>query len=274
MPDTNATQEEVSRILREWSEIHFFEALLVLAVGLALALAIKWIVPRIARRLPDRFRFWVLPWEPILRMVVLLVVLAYVVPLFIHPTPENLLAVSGALAVALGFAFKDYASSLIAGAVALYERPYRNGDWVKIDDTYGEVRSLDLRTVQILTPDDTMVAVPHNKIWTTAIYNDNSGKRDLMCVADFYLHPDHDGKEIRQKLYDVALASPYLRIQKPAVVVATEKPWGTHYRLKAYPIDGRDQFLFVTDLTLRGKAMLRRLGVEPAVTPAIVQPSD
>ncbi len=267
MPDTQATQEEISRILRDWSEIRLLEAGTVLACGFLVIFLLKLVIPRLAKRLPNRFRFWVLPWEPLLRAMVLLGVLAYVIPLFIHPTPENLLAISGALAVVLGFAFKDYASSLIAGAVALYERPYRNGDWVKIDDTYGEVQSLDLRTVQILTPDDSIVAVPHSKIWTTAIYNSNSGHRELMCVADFYLHPDHDGREVQQSLLDVALASPYLQIQKPILVVAAEKPWGTHYRLKAYPIDGRDQFAFITDLTLRGKSRLRRLGCQPVVAP-------
>jgi small conductance mechanosensitive channel len=274
MPDADVTEEKVSRILRDWGEIRLFEALAVLAAGLALAIAVKWLIPRISQRLPDRYRFWVLPWEPILRLAVLLFVFIYIVPLFIHPTPQNLLAISGTLAVALGFAFKDYVSSLIAGVVALYERPYRNGDWVRIEDTYGEVRSLDLRTVQIVTPDDTVVAVPHSKMWTTAIYNDNSGQRELMCVADFYLHPDHDGHLVHQQLKDVALSSPYLQLRKPVVVIAMEKPWGTHYRVKAYPIDGRDQFVFITDLTLRGKTMLRRLGVKPAVATAAVPSAE
>ena len=270
MPDAKVSQEEVSRILRDWSEIRLLEALVVLAAGFALAMAIKWMFPKLVERLPDRFRLWILPWEPVLRVAVLLFVFAYIVPLFIHPTPQNLLAISGALAVALGFAFKDYASSLIAGVVVLYERPYRTGDWIKIEDTYGEVRSLDLRTVQIVTPDDTVVAMPHSKMWTTAIYNANAGQRELMCVADFFLNPDHDGQVVQQKLKDVAYASPYLQMHKPILVVAAEKPWGTHYRLKAYPIDGRDQFLFITDLTLRGKSMLRRLGVESATTTVAV----
>ncbi|GAA5505253.1 mechanosensitive ion channel family protein [Novipirellula caenicola] len=271
MPDAKSSQEEVTRILREWSEIHLLEAIFVLAAGFTLAAIIKWIVPRLAERVPDRFRLWILPWEPILRAVMLLFVAAYIIPLFIYPTPQNLLAISGALAVALGFAFKDYVSSLIAGVVALYERPYRNGDWVKIEETYGEVRSLDLRTVQIVTPDDTVVAVPHSKIWSTPIYNNNVGKRELMCVADFYLHPDHDGQRVQQKLTDIALTSPYVQLHKPILVVAAEKPWGTHYRLKAYPIDGRDQFQFITDLTLRGKAMLRRIGVQSANAPTVTQ---
>jgi hypothetical protein len=40
-----------------------------------------------------------------------------------------------------------------------------------------------------------------------------------------------------------------------------EKPWGTHYRLKSYVRESREQFLFVTDLTVRGKEALRSLGI-------------
>ncbi len=262
-------EEKVSRILRDWGEVNFLELFAVLAVGIGLVMAVRWLMPRLAERVPDRFRLWLLPWEPILRVATLLFMFGYSAALIIHPTAENLLAIFGALAVALGFAFKDYASSLIAGVVALFERPYRNGDWVRVDDVYGEVRSLDLRTVQIVTPDDTVVSVPHGKMWTTAIHNDNSGHRELMVVADFYLEPAHDGQAVQGKLYDVALASPYTCLDKPIMVVAAEEPWGTHYRLKAYPIDGRDQFLFVTDLTLRAKAVFQKLGVQPAVAAAL-----
>ncbi len=274
MPTNNVSQQEVARILRAWNEIRWWECISALAIGLVVVLVIRWSVPWLARRMPDRFRLWILPWEPILRVVVMLGVVAYVIPLFIHPTPQNLLAISGTLALALGFAFKDYASSLLAGVVALYERPYRNGDWIQIDEHYGEVRSLNLRTIEIVTPYDTVVTLPHSKLWTTAIRNSNHGKRELMCVADFYLHPDHDGRLVEQRLRDVALASPFLQMRKPILVVATENPWGTHYQLKAYPIDSRDQFLFVTDLTLRGKSMFRRLGIQPAAATAAVAATE
>ena len=58
------------------------------------------------------------------------------------------------------------------------------------------------------------------------------------------------------------MTSVYLQHQRPAVVIASEEPFGTHYRLKAYPNDPRDQFKFNTDLTIRGKRALMDLGVE------------
>ncbi|WP_246294053.1 hypothetical protein [Desulfobacter latus] len=62
-------------------------------------------------------------------------------------------------------------------------------------------------------------------------------------------------------IVDTAMTSAYLQILKPVTIVASEGPWATQYRVKAYPVDPRDQFRFTTDLTLRGKQALMALGV-------------
>jgi len=72
---------------------------------------------------------------------------------------------------------------------------------------------------------------------------------------------------VRTALRDVALTSAYLRFEKPIVVVAEEQPWGTHYRIRAYPMDPRQQFVFITDLTVRSKAVLSAAGIRPALLP-------
>lgn len=261
------TAKNASQMFRDWSEISYVEAVLAILVAMASIAVVRYIVPKIASWLPDRFRVFVLPWEPILRLLILSTAILYVLLIFIEPTPEKLLSIAGAMAVALGFAFKDYASSLVAGVVALYERPYRAGDWIEIEGVYGEIKSLGLRTVQVVTPDDSIVAIPHGKMWTSLISNANSGAQDLMQVVDFYLHPEHDGRLVRDGLRDIALTSAYLNLDRPVIVVATEEPWGTHYRLKAYPVAARDQFQFATDLTLRGKEFLKRHSIRPSVAP-------
>ena len=47
----------------------------------------------------------------------------------------------------------------------------------------------------------------------------------------------------------------------------SEQPWGTHYKLRAYPFDMRDQFAFISDMTVRGKIALRLSGAHEAVAP-------
>lgn len=257
-------KQELGQVFRPLQEINALTIIAVVAAAWLLVAVVERLFPWIAGRLPPRFRLYILPFVPGLRLVILAGALAQIATEIIWPAPENLFALFGAAGVALGFAFKDYVSSLVAGVVATYERPYRPGDWVRIGDVYGEVHSVGLRAIEVFTSDDTMVTIPHSKIWTEAVWNANDGARDHMCVADFYLDPDHDAAAVRERLRDVALTSPYLNLERRLSVSVREEPFATHYRVKAYPTDNRDEFQFVSDLTVRGKAALAELGVRPA----------
>lgn len=256
MDDTNT----FTSILRSLTSQGLIEIALIIVGAILSIIASGKILRGLANKLQGRRRLYLLASVPFLRLVIMGGALVLILRL-IAPTPQNILAVLGATGLAVGFALKDYVSSLIAGIVAVNEMPYRPGDWIEINGTYGEVTRIAMRTVEIVTPDDTVVFIPHAKLWTEFIANSNNGGTDLQCVADFFLEPDHDSEEVRDRLRDIALASAYLQLERPVVVMVHEKPWGTHYRLKAYPIDPRQQFRFVTDLTVRGKMMLRRLGV-------------
>jgi small-conductance mechanosensitive channel len=176
-------------------------------------------------------------------------------------------AVIASVGLALAFALKDYASSLVAGLLVVLENAYQPGDWIEFGGVYGEVRSIDLRATRIVTADDTEVIIPNSRLWSTAVANATSGHRGLLCVAEFYLQADHDGVQVRAHLAAVAESSAARLADTAVTVVAAEKPWGTQYRLKAYVKDSREQFAFTTDLTIRGKAALRALGVRFAQAP-------
>jgi len=145
--------------------------------------------------------------------------------------------------------------------VAIFERPYRPGDWVSIGADRGEVTAIGLRSVKIKTEDNSTVVVPHGKIWTHNVNNANDGERTLMCVASFYVGPNQDESPVQEMLYNVALTSAYLSYEHPVLVEVSSYDLGTHYTLRAFPFDMRDQFHFISDLTQRGKQGLQHLGI-------------
>ncbi|PYE31364.1 small-conductance mechanosensitive channel [Idiomarina fontislapidosi] len=244
--DSSAIVEVVAIVLVAWLIVFLSQRLL----------------PRLANLFHSKKRLYTLALIPLIRLIVVVIALVMIVPIFIEPTLQNMVAALGALGLAIGFAIKDYVSSLIAGIVAIHEMPYRPGDWVTIDGIYGEVAHIGLRTVELVTPDDTVVAMPHEKIWQNAVLNANNGGPSLMCVAEFFLTPESNGLLVKEALEQVAFTSPYLQIHKPVVVTVNEETWGTRYRLKAYPVDPRQQFKFITDLSLRSKQRLLDLEVQ------------
>jgi len=256
---------KMEQILRDVQKIDIVQIVIILLVAWLLAKAVERFLPWLAERVTGRLRLYILPSVPVLRLVILIGAIVAIVPRVINLTFHNSLAIIGAAGFAVGFAVKDYVSSIIAGIVSLYERPFRPGDWVQIEGAYGEVQSVKLRALRLITPDDTTVTIPNIKLWQTNIFNANDGRRNLMCVVDFYLEPRHDAALVRQTLYDVALTSPYIELESPILVIVAEQPWGTHYKIKAYPVDSRDQFQFISDLTIRGKSALVDLNVKAAL---------
>lgn len=150
------------------------------------------IINWLAEKVPLKYRLKVKQSLPFWRAFVLGIVGVSLINLFLNLSADNILPLTGTIAVALGFAFKDYASSVIAGVLALFENPYQVGDRVKIGDDYGEVISYGLRGIMLQTPDDNIVTIPHNKLWTESISNANKGNLEAQTVISFYFSHDVD----------------------------------------------------------------------------------
>ena len=242
-----------------WQDV--FQVLGIIVLAWLAAFLIRWVIRQLAEKAPARLRLFILRLLPIARLLIGIAAVVIIVPILIEPKFQNVIAFILSIGFALAFAFKDYAGCLAAGLITVLENTYQPGDWVEIDGTYGEVKSIGLRALHIVTADDTEVSIPHLRLWSTSIFNASSGNRSLLCVTDFYLHPDHDAALVRNRLTEMAQTSSYRKPDTAVVVTILEKPWGTHYRLKAYVKESREQFLFITDLTVRGKAMLRSMGI-------------
>ena len=248
-----------------WQDAILVAAVLVLAR--LMAFVTRRLLLRVAETVPPRLRLSVLRTIPIIRLLVGIGAVMVIVPILVEPTFRNIVTLVASVGLALAFTLKEYGSSLAAGLITVLENAYQPGDWIEVDGAYGEVTSIGARATRIVTPDDTEVIIPHTRLWSANIFNASSGNRSLLCVTDFYLHPDHDAAAARKCLEEVAQHSPYRKPESPITVIIIEKPWGTHYRLKAYVNESREQFLFMTDLTVRGKAVLRSRGIRFAQAP-------
>ena len=78
-----------------------------------------------------------------------------------------LVAGLGLTGFALGFAFRDALSNVLAGAMILFYRPFRRGDHIAVSGSEGEVREINLRytiveneTAKILIPNSNLLTNP------------------------------------------------------------------------------------------------------------------
>lgn len=268
-----AQTEQIRSLFDDFGVWTVLQSLAIVLVFFATYRLIRFALPRAAELLPTRFRIVVLNAIPLARLVLLLAAALIVIPLLFNITFNNVVLLLGAVGVAIGFALKEFATSAFAGLVAVFERPYRTGDWVRIGNDYGEVIEIGSRAIKLRTADDDVVTIPHSRIWSENIVNSNNGEKTLMCVAEFILDPVATDVDLKGVLRDVALISPYLDWSRPVRVVTQITTYGVQVKLRAYPFEIRDQFAFVTDLTERGRRELGRKGATLRSFPDLASPS-
>ena len=157
MPEDNPN---LARLFNTLDHGDWIELAVIVFVAITLIRSAQRALPWLANRLHGRPRHYLLASVPLLRLVLIVIALALILPILIEPSIQNMVALLGAAGLAIGFALKDYVSSLIAGVVSAFEQPYRPGDWVELDGHYGEVVHVGMRTVSLVTADDDTITVP------------------------------------------------------------------------------------------------------------------
>lgn len=165
-------------------------------------------------------------------------------------------AVSGTLAVALGFLLKDVAESIVAGLTILIARPFSVGDRISFGGYYGEVTEIGLRTIQLVTLDDNLVTVPSSKFLTESVASANAGALDCMVVMPFCVASGADRERAREIVRDAVISSRFCYMAKPVSVLLGLKlveQLGAVVEItaKAYVFDARHEKSFASDVTER-----------------------
>src|SRR5437016_4956684 len=105
--------------------------------------------------------------------IIFLIVLLFILSYGYHAEAQlkGLLAGSGVVAIVVGFAGQNLFAGIIGGIAIQINRPYKVGDWLKVGDTYGEVREINWRSTRLCTNDDIYLDIPNNEMVSHQIVN-------------------------------------------------------------------------------------------------------
>lgn len=148
----------------------FFLVKLILIGGIAPAL-LFWFSEKVHRAISMRF-------SPQEGMVVSKIIrYTGIVFLFILLLKElgfsltPLLGAAGIVGIALGIAAQTSTSNIISGIFLLAERPFQVGDSIQVNNTVGEVMTVDLLAVKLKTPDNKFVRIPNESMLKGEVVN-------------------------------------------------------------------------------------------------------
>jgi len=169
-------------------------ALYSLSVGL-----ICWIVSRLSRILvifflkrsftketfgETRLKFTRNSLRFIVGLIGVLIIL-FTVPVF-REKVGYIFSGAGILAAIIGFAAKDAISNLIAGLFIVLFRPFRIGDYIKLEKgSMGIVEDITLRHTVIKTFENKRLIIPNSVISTESVLNFTIQDRKILSLSNF-----------------------------------------------------------------------------------------
>ncbi len=110
----------------------------------------------------------------------------------------TLLASAG---VAISLAMQGALSNFVGGITILLLKPFRAGDYVKIGDTEGSVKSIGVFFTEFVTPDNRHISLPNSNLTTSAIINytrEGSRRMDILFGVSY----DSDIDRVEETLMD------------------------------------------------------------------------
>ena len=83
----------------------------------------------------------------------------------------SLVALIGAMGLAVGLALQGTLSNIAAGVMLVIFRPFKVGDFIDAGGMSGTVKEITLFTTELATLDNVQIIVPNSAVWGSAITN-------------------------------------------------------------------------------------------------------
>ena len=130
-----------------------------------------------------------------------------------------LLASSAVISLVLGLALQDTLGNLFAGLSLQAERPFGEGDWVRIGPHQGKVIEIGWRATRILTGAGEGLTIPNNSVAKEAVYN-LSRRGSIMRKVTLSLAYDVPPNAFKDAAMTVVRSNPRI-VAEPAPIVRT-----------------------------------------------------
>jgi small conductance mechanosensitive channel len=168
----------------------------------------------------------------------------------------------GIAGIVAGFAARDSLENFIAGVTVLVDKPFQVGDYIEIDDQYGQVDEITLRSTRLRTVRNRIMVLPNTYMITQQLMNHtkrNVLRIDIPFGIAYKEFPD-EARNVLLPLFeddDRVLPEP-----SPSVVVTEMADSSVNMALRFYTRDPSQEVPLRWEYTEKVRETLREAGIE------------
>jgi len=132
----------------------------------------------------------------------------------------SLIAVFGAIGLAIGLALQGTLGNIASGVMILLFRPFKVGDFVDIAGTSGTVKAVGLFSTELATPDNVQIIVPNGAVWGAVVRNFSYHPTRRVDFVFGIAYEDNIGQAMQVIHEEIKADSRSLADPEPLVVVS------------------------------------------------------
>ena len=158
------------------------------------------------RKIPNVVKFFT-------SLMIFALALAGVVAFVFNQTLTSLLATSGVLAMVIGLAIQANIANVFSGIVLNIERPFRVGDYIKINTVLGQVIDITWRTTRIESNDGQLICLANSKVAEAEMQNFSTTPHGIAAETVFHINAEVDPSIVLAIITEAVAASKAIKFK-------------------------------------------------------------
>jgi len=173
-------------------------------------------------------------------------------------------AISGGLAVGVGFGLKDIIVNFISGIVLLFERSIHPGDIIEVNDLLGRVEEVNLRATTIKTDNEIEIVIPNQLFLTDTLKSYTRRSRRARFDFPIPLSCEYNTEMVISILLEAMRQNASILTSLTTTVEVDRLGQSIVYNIRVWTNEHLDISTIRSDLYRRILQALASYGIEPA----------
>jgi CRP-like cAMP-binding protein/small-conductance mechanosensitive channel len=192
----------------------------------------------------------------------------------------GIIATSAVATAVIGFGMQDLLGNLAGGLVLEFERTIREGDWIRTDQFYGQVRSVRMRHTALETPDHDTILAPNSVLMRSAVTilgrtassgNDPMKHRKLVLFQLHYGYSPAAVVEAVEQALGASVMEGIAENPKPRCIVVEYHPQYVEYGALVWLMRPGFELVDISGVRTRINFALTRIGAPLSSIPYMVE---
>jgi small conductance mechanosensitive channel len=165
------------------------------------------------------------------------------------------------IGLAIGFAAQETLANFIAGIVIFWDKPFKVGDWLELDSTYGQVQRVTFRSTRILDTNGQLIVYPNTHMLSNRVSNHTTFPATRVGVPIGIAYKESIDDARAAMLSTVEGDDRVSRSPEPNVVVAACSDSSVNLLLRFWISDPSLERVIVTEYVEKCKKALDAAGI-------------